>query len=297
MSTQSILVRALKWLLLLALLLVCLSLLAIWYVGAWNLVFPNRHHDTVPPALPAALPEPAILVFSKTNGFRHKDGIAGGSAVLAELAAENGWGLFHTENGAVFNAADLERFAAVVFLNASGDMLSAEQELSFQSWLEAGGGWLGLHAAGDGSHQGWQWYRDNLIGADFTAHIMGPQFQRANVVLENHDHPVLAGLPAIWQHEEEWYSWERSPRGEGFLILSTLDEDSYSPVMKMLGSEVDLRMGDHPVVWSNCVGRGRSVYGAMGHKGEAFRQPQVRLLLANALRWLASPGECQSPGG
>ena len=115
---------------------------------------------------------------------------------------------------------------------------------------------------------------------------MNPQFQRATVVLENHDHPVLRGLPDIWQHEEEWYSWEKSPRAEGFTILATIDEDSYSPVQKFMGEERDLHMGDHPVVWTNCIGEGRSVYTAMGHKAEAFEQSQVRLLIENALTWL-----------
>lgn len=285
-GSKSLLSRVLKIVALLVVGFVAVSLVVIWRVGAWNLVFPNHQHDTVAPALPSDLGSGAVLVFSKTNGFRHTDGIAGGKAALEAISAQQQWSMFHTENGAVFNAADLERFDAVVFLNASGDMLNEAQEAAFQSWLEAGGGWLGIHAAGDSSHAGWQWYRDNLIGADFTAHIMGPQFQRANVVLENHGHPVLQGLPDIWQHEEEWYSWARSPRAEGFTILSTLDEDSYTPVQKMWGSEVDLRMGDHPVVWSNCVGQGKTAYAAMGHKGEAFEQPQVRQLIVNSLAWL-----------
>jgi type 1 glutamine amidotransferase len=280
---------------LLAVVLGAVSLLAIWQVGAWKLVFPSSQHDTVAPELPADLGSPAILVFTKTNGFRHKDGIAGGVKAVEAIAQGRGWALFHTENGAVFNPPDLPRFEAVVFLNASGDMLNEAQEAAFQDWLLAGGGWLGVHAAGDSSHLAWQWYRDNLIGADFTAHIMDPQFQRATVLLENQDHPVLEGLPDIWQHEEEWYSWETSPRFEGFTILATVDEDSYTPVMKFMGQEQDLSMGDHPVVWSSCVGAGRSVYMAMGHKGEAFEQPQVRNLIANSLGWLLDAEDTTCP--
>jgi uncharacterized protein len=228
-----------------------------------------------------------VLVFSKTNSFRHDEGIAGGAKVLHAIATHHHWGIVHTENGAVFNKSDLARFDAVVFLNASGDMLSEDQEHAFQSWLEAGGGWLGIHAAGDNSHLAWQWYRDKLIGATFTAHPMGPQFQRATVALENNSHPVLKGLLDVWQHEDEWYSFERSPRAEGFTILATIDEDTYSPVQNFMGKTRDLRMGDdHPVVWTNCVGAGRSVYTVMGHKAEAFEQPQFRQLLDNALTWL-----------
>ncbi|MEZ5502032.1 MAG: ThuA domain-containing protein [Halioglobus sp.] len=293
----SLLIRILRMVSLLAVVLVLASLVTIWNIGAWHLVFPSHQHDTVAPALPADLPAPAILVFSKTNAFRHKEGIEGGARALQSIAAKHGWGMFHTENGAVFNDRDLARFAVVVFLNASGDMLSTEQQQAFESWYKAGGGWLGIHSAGDDSHLAWRWYRDNLIGATFTAHILGPQFQRATVVLENDTHPVLRGLPDIWDHEEEWYSWERSPRAEGFTILATVDEESYTPVQKFMGNERDLRMGDHPVVWSNCIEQGRSVYTAMGHKAEAFEEPQVRLLLENALSWLVTPSRegCTQP--
>ena len=286
---RSLLSRVLRVVLLLGVVGVGLSLAVIWKVGAWNLFFPSQQHDTVAPAIPADLAAPAVLVFSKTNSFRHEDGIVGGAKALQSITRKNHWGMFHTENGAVFNERDLARFDAVVFLNASGDVLNEKQEHAFQSWLEAGGGWLGIHSAGDSSHLAWQWYRDKLIGANFTAHIMGPQFQTATVVLENHEHPVLRGLPDIWQHEDEWYSWEHSPRVEGFTILAVLDEDSYTPVQKFMGKERDLRMGDHPVVWSNCIGSGRSVYAAMGHQAEAFEQVQFRHLIDNALTWLIEP--------
>ena len=285
-AKRSVLWRMIRGVLLLLMALTMVSLLVIWRVGAWNLVFPSHSHDTVAPVIPSGLAAPAVLVFSKTNSFRHVEGIAGGAKALAAIARNRKWGMFHTENGAVFNATDLARFSVVVFLNASGDMLNSEQELALQNWVEAGGGWLGIHAAGDRSHEGWQWYRDNFIGADFTAHIMGPQFQRATVVLENHLHPVLRGLPDIWQHEEEWYSWEQSPRAENFTILAVLDEDSYTPVQRFMGNQRDLSMGDHPVLWSNCIGNGRSVYAAMGHRAEAFAQPQVNQGLDNALQWL-----------
>jgi uncharacterized protein len=288
---RSLLSKILRMLLLLGVVGVALSLASIWKIGAWNLVFPSQDHDTVAPAIPGDLVSPAVLVFSKTNAFRHKDGIAGGAKALQAITSKHNWGMFHTENGAVFNAKDLARFSAVVFLNASGDILDDEQELAFQAWLQAGGGWLGIHAAGDSSHLGWQWYRENLIGATFTAHIMDPQFQTAEVVLENHEHPALRGLPNIWEHEEEWYSWEQSPRTEGFIILATINENSYVPLQKFMGNTRDLRMGDHPVVWSNCIGEGRTVYAAMGHKAEAFEQPQFRQLLGNALAWLINAPE------
>lgn len=277
--------------------LLAVGLAFVWYIGGWNVLFPSSHHDEVAGTIPDALQTPAILLFSKTNSFRHKQGIRGGNRVIVEIAREQGWGVFATENGAVFNERDLARFDVVVFQNASGDMLSIQQEEVFQRWLEEGGGWLGIHAAGDGSHAKWQWYMDNLIGVNFIAHTMNPQFQFASITMEVPDHLLTSGIPPTWGHEEEWYSWEESARVRGFQILATVDEDSYSPAAKFFGREIDLRMGDHPVVWSNCIGHGRSVYSALGHKAEAFDNPHYRQLLSNVLAWLmrAGSGDCRIP--
>ena len=265
-----------------------------YFGGTWHIWFPSSSHDSVFEGIPEHVESPALLVFSKTNRFRHKEGIAGGQQALANIAKRNGWSLFATENGAVFNAADLESVKAVVFLNATGDMLSHEQELAFQHWMESGGGWLGIHAAGDGSHSEWTWYMDNFIGAEYVAHIMGPQFQNATVVTEGTEHPVNERMPARWNHEEEWYSWRSSPRKNGFKILATVDENTYTPVRKMLGDELDLTMGDHPIVWANCVNNGRALYSAMGHTAEAFEVPQYLILLEDALNWVMglSGSEC-----
>ena len=277
--------KILKTLFWLAILLTVTVLASAWFLGAWNLIFPSTEHDTQPPWISDTMGSPAVLVFSKTNSFRHKEGIEAGNIALREIIIGSGWDLYSTENGAIFNDKDLQRFKTVVFLNASGDMLSTSQELAFQSWLEAGGGWIGIHAAGDGSHAGWSWYMENLIGAEFTAHIMGPQFQRATVVMEAPSHPVVPRLPNVWQHTEEWYSWKQSPRVNGFTVLAAIDETSYIPLQKFLGQERDLSMGDHPIMWANCVGKGRTLYSALGHKAEAFLKAEYRILLEDALRW------------
>lgn len=263
------------------------SLGVVWYVGAWNILFPSHAHDTVAPELPSELARHAVLIFTKTNSFRHKDGIAAGTKLLEEIAQRRGWDVFHTENGAVFNPEQLAAFDVVVFHNASGDTLNEAQEAAFQAWLEAGGGWLGIHAAGDGSHAEWQWYQDTLIGGLFTAHVMGPQFQEARVVVEDASHPAAQKLPSEFTHTEEWYSWDESARAKGFHVILSIDESTYEPWARMFGGERDLRMGDHPVVWARCVGKGRAIYSALGHSTEAYSTAEHPLLIEGALAWAA----------
>ena len=74
-----------------------------------------------------------------------------------------------------------------------------------------------------------------------------------------------------------------------------MDEDSYTPVQKLLGQERDLRMGDHPITWSNCVEKGRAVYTALGHKAEAYDNPPLRQMLENALAWAIGEAEGGCP--
>jgi hypothetical protein len=56
-----------------------------------------RVYERRPPAIPTDLSRPAILVFSKTNGFRQEEAIPAANALFARMARANGWGLVQTE--------------------------------------------------------------------------------------------------------------------------------------------------------------------------------------------------------
>ena len=272
-------------LILFATVLAAIGLLAAYHRDTVQRIFLGgvKAYETTPPALPADIARPAILVFSKTNGFRHKEAIPAANPMLMGLAKEEGWGIFQTENAAAFRPDILARFDAVVFNNVSGDVFTADQRAAFQSFVEKGGGYVGIHAAGDDSHKAWGWYQDKVIGARFIGHPLFPQFQKAVMRIEEHAHPATAHLGAKWPRTDEWYSFDRSPRRPGITILATLDEGSYSP-KGLFGS--DLAMGkDHPIVWTRCIGKGRALYSALGHTAESFAEPQHRQLLAGAVAW------------
>ena len=279
---------------------VVLALFGAWYIGIWGILFPSRDHETTPPEIAADFGEGEarrVLVYSKTNSFRHTDGIPGASALFDELAAQNDWAVFQTENSAVFDEAFLSRFDVVVFSSASGDHASDVQDAAFQRWLEGGGGWVGIHAAGDGSHAEWTWYEQTLKTGTYLGHILGPQTQEARVVDDDPTHPVTAGLPSSFQHEEEWYSWDQGAREAGFHVLLTVDESTYEPWVRGFGQEHSIEMGDHPIVWARCVERGRAVYTAMGHWSDAYRQDYTKTLLRNAITWTGARNKPECQGG
>jgi uncharacterized protein len=240
-------------------------------------------YETVPPTLPAEIKRPAILVFSKTNGFRHEEAIPAANALFAQFARDKGWGHFQTENGAAFSPAILARFDAVVFNNVSGDVFTAEQRQALKAFLENGGGFVGVHGSGGDFSYDWRWYVDHLIGAQFIGHTMNPQYQQATVKIEDRGHPATRDLPESLQRTDEWYSFDKSPRQRGYNVLATLDEGTYD-LKGMFGQ--DLAMGkDHPIVWWHCVGKGRVLYSAMGHQAEAYAEPDHRKLLLGAIDW------------
>lgn len=243
---------------------------------------PAVGQDAAPAAAAAKLRHPAILVFSKTAGFRHKEAIPAANALFEGFAKEKGWGFVQTEDAAAFTPENLARFDAVVFNNVSGNVFDESQRAALKSYLEQGGGFVGIHGTGGDPAYAWRWYVDELIGAQFIGHPMNPQFQEATIHVEDRKHPATKGLPKDWVRTEEWYSFAKSARKPGFTILATLDEKTYSP---KLGPK-DLSMGaDHPIAWSHCVGSGRAFYSALGHRAEAYAEPEYRRMLLGATRW------------
>ena len=247
-------------------------------------------YDDTRPAITEYMKQPAILVFSKTRDWRHNEGIAGADLFFAQLSREQGYGLFTTVNGAVFNAEDLARFEIIVFNNVTGDVLSPEQEAAFQKWLTDGGAWIGIHGSGDNSHGDWPWYAKSVIGPTFTGHPMNPQFSEAPVVTLAPGHPIMENVPARWLHVEEWYSFDSLPGEYGLTALAGIDETAIWPAGKDYPEEKELRMGnkpaDHPIMWTGCIGAGRLFYSALGHSDEAYENPVNRQILKNSFQWV-----------
>ena len=120
------------------------------------------------------------------------------------------------------------------------------------------------------------------MGAEFSHHSLDPQFQEAQVTLNNvPDSLVSAGLPAKWTHTDEWYVFFENPRAKKFNILFTINGESIKPSGNMLWMrDKDFGMGkDHPVAWYKHIGKGKTYYTSMGHDASVWKQaPFVKML-------------------
>jgi type 1 glutamine amidotransferase len=250
-------------------------------------------YDHTPPEMPEKLDHPAILVFSKSNGFRDDPSVNAGRAALTAMGEREHWSVFFTDDAAVFNGADLKRFDAVVWNNVSGDVLTNGQREDFRNYIERGGGFAGFHGSGGDFYYDWAWYPDTLLGARFLSHPMSPQFQAAKLKVDDASDGIVKGLEAQWTMTDEWYSFKTDPRAKGAHILVTLDEATYSPMT----GKVDIRMGDHPIAWTQCVGNGRSFYTAIGHRPEGYSEPNTSKLMEQGVAWAAGLGKSSCHDG
>ncbi|HSI79412.1 MAG TPA: ThuA domain-containing protein [Solirubrobacterales bacterium] len=221
-----------------------------------------------------------ILVFSETAVFRHAS-IEDGVAAVCEVVGGEGIAADHTEDSSNFTAAQLDDYDAVVFLSTTGDVLSAAEQDAFEAYIQAGGGYAGIHAASDTEYD-WPWYGE-LVGAYFQSH---PQNQTATIKVSDSEHPSTAGLPQRWERFDEWYNFQSNPRGDVH-VLATLDESSYTPGSGAMGA-------DHPTAWCHPFDGGRSWYTGGGHTSESYSEPLFRDHILGGIMWAAGfvEGEC-----
>ena len=209
-----------------------------------------------------------VLVFSKTKGYRHES-IGIGKLTLIELGQKNGFEVDTTENADFFNEDSLKRYQAVIFLSTTMDVLDPVQQADFKRFIEAGGGFMGIHAAADTEYE-WPWYGD-LLGAYFKSH---PKTQQAKFKKEQ-DSELTKNLPAEWIRTDELYNYKRISKD--IKVLYTLDETSYE------GGE----NGDyHPIAWYHEFEGGRSFYTGMGHTPESYADSLFRDHLLQGVKYV-----------
>ncbi len=224
---------------------------------------------------------PKVLVFSKTAGFYHES-IPDGIAAIQKLGAEHGFEVDTTTNAFNFNEENLANYSAVIFLSTTGDVLNQYQEADFERYIQAGGGFVGIHAAADTEYE-WGWY-NRLVGGYFADHPgindPHPNVQKGTLKVVDKTHSSTSFLPETWERTDEWYSYKKMNPDVNVLI--TLDEDSY---------QGGLDMGEHPAAWYHEFDGGRAWYTAGGHTKESYTEEAFLNHLLAGIEYAIGPNK------
>jgi type 1 glutamine amidotransferase len=236
--------------------------------------------EAMPDKPPAAPLKPRrLLVFGLTRGFWH------GSIPIAartfEIMGEK-TGAFRavvTNDLSVFVPERLREFDAVMMNNTTGDifgpapkpgvtptpeqMHAAGLLRNLLSFVSAGGGLCGMHAATD-----WKDWDDygRVMGAQFAQHPY------SKVVCKNEDptHPINAAFEgkelAI---TDEMYVFKESYTRMDLRILLSIDVEK-SGIRKQARTDAD-----YWVSWVRPYDKGRVFYCSLGHQTAIFHTPQV----------------------
>lgn len=257
----------------------CLSLrflIFLWLLGTlfWA--------TAVARTMPNSAPKFKVIALAEAHSI-HRPFVDAAMIWLEKQARENNFSVDYIADTEKIDDAFLSHYQLFIQLDYPPYHWTPNAVAAFTRYIEEGrGGWIGFHHATllgefDG-YPMWPWFSQFMGGIRFTDYI--PKFARGTVAVEDQSHPVLKSIPPTFVIEqEEWYTYDKSPR-PNVHVLAHVDEATYSP-------DTQIKMGDHPVIWSNEHMKARNVYIFMGHHPELFQNSAFTTIFHNSILWAA----------
>jgi type 1 glutamine amidotransferase len=203
---------------------------------------------------------------------------------LDSLAAKENFSIDYIDKTDPISDAYLANYQLIIQLDYVPYAWKPEAVAAFEKYIDEGkGSWIGFHHATllgefDG-YKMWPWFSEFMGGIRYKNYI--GSFAAATVKAEEADHPVMKGVPASFLvKKEEWYIYDKSPR-PNVDVIASVDESTYSP-------NSEIKMGDHPVIWSNPGKKAKNVYIFMGHSPVLFESNAYKTIFKNAIFWAAN---------
>ncbi len=273
-----------------------------------------NHHDKkaeLKAKIEASLPDEAfatpvekrkLLVFSRTNGFRHKS-IDTGKLALQLLGHNTG--AFETvisDDLANFDADKLKEFSAVCFLNTTGEVFSASKkemasmsdsdkkadqikveklQRNLMAFIKGGGGFIGIHSATDTFYQ-WPEYGEMMNGY-FWGH---PWSSSTSVSIKvdpgKEAHPLVSMFEGEnLEFQEEIYQYKDPYNSQNVNILLRLDTEKSEMNVKGIRRTDN----DFGVSWNRDWGEGRVFYCSLGHNHHIYSNEKVLKHYLAGIQW------------
>lgn len=218
-----------------------------------------------------------VLVYTKNGkGYIHQN-IDAASKALQELGAQNGFAVTVSDNPGLFTEENLKKFTLIIFNNTNNDVLDTdEQKIAFMRFVQAGGGFVGIHSA-TGTFRNWPWFK-RLIGGTFVKHANHQVFKE--IVIDN-THPSTSFLPRIWSNDDECYYVKEVNPDLKVLVVHDLASVNDKDKPEFYG-------GSFPSVWCHEFDGGRQWYTSLGHDAPTYDTEIFRKHLLGGIQWVAA---------
>jgi type 1 glutamine amidotransferase len=256
------------------------------------------------PDKPFAKPEKPrkLLVFSKTNGFRHAS-IATGKIALTEMGRKTGaFEAVISEDLDVFEVDSLKTFDAVLFLSPTMNIFSPKpDELNKMSdaekaeaakreerlkdnlmkFIKSGCGYIGIHAATDCCYN-WPEY-GKMVNGYFDGHPWTADCPVSVKVEPGQEkHPLVAMFEGKnVEFPEEIYQLKDPYDSKSVHMLLRLDTEKTDMTRKGI-KRTD---GDFGIAWARHWEKGRVFYCSLGHNHEIYWNPKVVRHYLAGIQW------------
>jgi type 1 glutamine amidotransferase len=221
------------------------------------------------------------LLVTKTQGWHH-DALSAAVPAMRALANRHSFQLDRYQDGEKLTSEQLVKYDVIILLSTTGDIFDLEEQAAFEQFIQAGNGFVGIHAAADTEYE-WEWY-NQLVGRMFRIH---PLIQTAMIEVENANFPGLAQWPQRMMWTDEWYEFDEE-KTTGLNYLLTVDESTFDPKADW-GRVAGDGMGDfHPIAWYHEFDGGRSFYTALGHMPEVYSEKDFLDHVFGGIYWAAT---------
>jgi uncharacterized protein len=224
-----------------------------------------------------------VLAIAERGGI-HQPFVDAAKLWLQKEAVADNFTVDYIEDTKLIDASYLAEYQLFIQLNYPPYNWTSTAAAAFTNAIEQGSiGWIGFHHATllgefDGFPM-WPWFSQFMGNIRFTQYI--PTFATGKVNVEAPNHPAMKDVPRSFViQKEEWYTWNQSPRAKVH-VLASVDESTYSP-------DSAIKMGDHPVIWSNEYLKARNIYIFMGHHPELFQNAAFTTIFHNSILWAVS---------
>ncbi|QHV95207.1 ThuA domain-containing protein [Spirosoma endbachense] len=225
-----------------------------------------------------------VLVYTKNGkGYVH-DNIPNAVQCIQKLGQQHGFKVDVSDQPAVFTEENLKQYTALIFPSTNNDVFDTDaQRLAFRRYIEAGGGFVGIHSV-IGTERNWLWFK-RMLGGTFAWH---PHFQKLKLNIIDTNHPSMQGLPKVWEKGDECYfSKEMSPGPTVVMVhdltaLNPQDQEEKDKIIANRGSYTEL----YPAAWYYNFDGGYTWCTALGHDKKDYEDPTFTQHIFQGVRFV-----------